>query len=263
MADGKSINVLKMFRLDGDTALITGAGNGIGRAAALALAEAGAAIAVTDIEGDSAKNVADEITEQGGTARAYSLDVSDSDAIVANVEQVVADFGRLDVLVNNAGIAVPEPTVDVTMESWDRTIAINMTACFVASREAGRHMLKAKRGRIVSVASVMGFSGGGIYGNLAYRASKGAVVNMTRALAAEWALEGIRVNAIAPGWVKTRLVEVFNDDPTIIPQLISRIPMGRLADPVEMATAILFLASGASSMVTGHTLPVDGGFLAI
>ncbi|MHA1564326.1 MAG: SDR family NAD(P)-dependent oxidoreductase [Alphaproteobacteria bacterium] len=263
MAEAKLINVLKMFRLDGDTALITGAGNGIGRTAALALAEAGAAIAVTDIEGDSAEKVADEITAQGGKARAYVLDVSDADAIVANVDQVVADFGRLDVLVNNAGVVVPEPTVDVTMESWDRTIAINMTACFVASREAGRHMLKAKRGRIISVASVMGFSGGGIYGNLAYRASKGAVVNMTRALAAEWALDGIRVNAIAPGWVNTRLVEVLRGDPEIIPQLKARIPMGRFADPEEMAPAILFLASEASSMVTGHTLPVDGGYLAI
>lgn len=258
-----SLDVMSRFRLDGEAAMITGAGDGIGRIAVLALAEAGAGVAVTDIDPDAAARVADEINEAGGVARAYALDVGEPEAVVATVAKVAGDFGRLDVLVNNAGIARREPTLEMSLETWERVLAVNMTGSFLAAREAARRMIPAGRGgRIINIASIMGLSGG-LYPNLAYHASKGALVNMTRALASEWAGDGVRVNAIAPTWVTTKLTETLRGNPEIVARIEARTPMGRFAEPEEMAGAILYLASPASSMVTGHTLVVDGGFLAI
>ena len=259
----KLLDVMAMFRLDGEAAMITGGGDGLGRIAALTLAEAGAGIAVTDIDGGAAERVAGEIAGAGGTARAYPLDVGDADAIVATVARVAGDFGRLDVLVNNAGIAQREATLEITLETWERIIRVNMTGCFLAAREAGRHMLAAGSGRIVNIASTMGMVGGGLYPNLSYHASKGALVNMTRALGAEWARDGVRVNAIAPTWTSTQMTEILRANPETMAKIEERTPMGRMAEPEEMAGAILYLASRASSMVTGHTLAVDGGFLAV
>jgi len=176
---------------------------------------------------------------------------------------VVARYGRVDVLFNNAGIAVRAPTTELTLANWNKVVAVNMTGVFLCAREAARHMLAAGRGgRIVNTASIMGVSGGGLYPNISYQATKGAVVNMTRALAVEWARQGIRVNAIAPTWVRTPLTRAITEKPELVRRIEELTPMGRLAEPDEMVGAVLFLASRASAMVTGHVLAVDGGFLA-
>ena len=176
---------------------------------------------------------------------------------------VVARYGRVDVLFNNAGIAVRAPTTELTLANWNKVVAVNMTGVFLCAREAARHMLAAgRRGRIVNTASIMGVSGGGLYPNISYQATKGAVVNMTRALAVEWARQGIRVNAIAPTWVRTPLTRAITEKPELVRRIEELTPMGRLAEPDEMVGAVLFLASRASAMVTGHVLAVDGGFLA-
>lgn len=258
-----SPSVFASFRLDGAAALITGAGAGIGRAAALALAEAGAMVAVTDIDTAAAAAVAGEIDEAGGKARAWTLDVADEAEIIRTVGQVAAAFGRLDVLVNNAGAAKRVPTVELDTADWRRVLDINLTAAMVASREAAKHMLRRGGGRIVNVASIMGLSGGGLYPNAAYHATKGALVNLTRALAAEWAAHGIRVNAVAPTFLKTRLTEKLREDPAMVAAIEARTPMGRFAEPHEVSPGILYLASSASAMVTGHTLAIDGGWLAV
>ena len=259
----KPFRVMELFRLDGEAAMITGAGNGLGRIAALTLAQAGAGIAVTDIDGAAAERVAGEITEAGGQARAYTLDVADADAIVTTIDRVAGDFGRLDVLINNAGITQRLATPEIALETWERIFAVNVTACFLCAREAGRHMLAAGRGRIVNMVSTMGMVGGALYPNLSYHASKGALVNMTRALGAEWARAGIRVNAIAPTWTKTQITEILRADAEMMARIEERTPMGRMAEPEELAGAILYLSSQASSMVTGHVLAVDGGYLAV
>ena len=254
---------MPLFRLDGEVAMITGAGHGIGRIAALTLAEAGAAVAVTDIDGDAATRIAAEIGAAGGRAKSYPLDVGETDAIIDTVSRIKADLARISILVNNVGIAAREPTLETTLETWERVMAVNVTAAFVCSREVGRHMIADGGGSILNVSSIMGLTGGGLYPNLAYHTSKGALVNMTRALAVEWAQIGVRVNAIAPTYVNTRLTEGLRADAETVAKIHDRTPMGRFAEPEEMAGAILFLASPASAMVTGHTLPIDGGWLAI
>ena len=254
---------MPLFGLDGEVAMITGAGNGIGRIAALTLAEAGAVVAVTDIDGEAATRVVSEIREAGGRAESYTLDVGESHAIIDTVSRIKADLAHISILVNNVGIAEREPTLETTLETWERIIALNVNAAFLCSREVGRAMVAAGSGRIINIASIMGLTGGGLYPNLAYHTSKGALVNMTRALAVEWAQSGVRVNAIAPTYVKTKLTENLRADKEMVARIEDRTPMGRFAEPEEMAGAILFLASRASSMVTGHTLPVDGGWLAV
>jgi NAD(P)-dependent dehydrogenase (short-subunit alcohol dehydrogenase family) len=240
---------LSEFRLDGDVAVVTGGASGIGRVVASALAAVGATVAIFDVvaAGDGA----------------YRVDVADEAQVKAAFAEVVARHGRLDVLFNNAGIAIRQPTTDLTLEDWNKVVAVNMTGVFLCAREAARHMLAAGRGgRIVNTASILGISGGGLYPNLSYQATKGAVVNMTRALAVEWAGQGIRVNAIAPTWVRTPLTRAITEQPELVRRIEQLTPMGRFAEPQEIVGAVLFLVSRASAMVTGHVLAIDGGFLA-
>lgn len=259
----QNFSVLDMFRLDGDVAMVTGAGAGIGRIAALSLAQAGARVAVTDIDGAAAERVAEEIKTIGIEAVAWTLDVTEEPAIIRTVGEIGEAFDHIDILVNNAGTAVREPTEFLSTEGWERVFVTNSTAAFVCAREVGRGMLKRKIGRIINIASIMGLVGGGFYPNLAYHTSKGALINMTRALAAEWAMAGIRVNAIAPTYVNTDLTAKLRSDPEMVKIIENRTPIGRFAEPEEMAGGILYLASEASSMVTGHILAIDGGWLAI
>jgi NAD(P)-dependent dehydrogenase (short-subunit alcohol dehydrogenase family) len=240
---------LSEFRLDGDVAVVTGGASGIGRAVAAAFAAVGARVASFDVAA---------VGEDG-----YRVDVADEAQVKAAFAEVAGRHGRLDILFNNAGIAIRHPTIELTLEDWHRVVAVNMTGVFLCAREAARHMLATGRGgRIVNTASIMGFSGGGLYPNLSYQATKGAVVNMTRALAVEWASRGIRVNAIAPTWVRTPLTRAITEKPELVRRIEQMTPMGRLAEPEEMVGAVLFLASRASAMVTGHVLAIDGGFLA-
>jgi len=231
-----------MFELKGKTAAVTGAGTGIGKAAADLLASAGAAVSRIDIEpGPGVLNgdVADE----------------------AAMERIFAKIGPLDILVNNAGVAVRKQSLNISREEWDRVMAVNVDGLFLCSRIAARAMKQKGGGAIVNLASIMGFSGG-LYPNPAYQASKGAVVNLTRALALEFAADNIRVNAVAPTFVRTRLTKPIFENPDALKTVMQHTPLGRLPDTGDIAAAILFLASPAASCITGVTLPVDSGYLA-
>ncbi len=252
----------RLFGLRGAVALVTGAGRGIGRELALALAHAGAKVAVLDRDGQGAAATAASITQAGAQALAIACDVTDEQAVTAAFAEVVGTLGGLDVLVNNAGLALRKPTADLALADWEKVLAVNMTGVFLCCREAARIMAPRRSGSIVNVASIMGLSGGGLYPNISYQATKGAVVNMTRALAVELGPANVRVNALAPTWVRTDFIRPLLDDEGLVRRMEAMMPLGRLAETSDLIGAVLFLAGKASAMVTGHTLPVDGGFLA-
>ncbi|HEX7969181.1 MAG TPA: SDR family oxidoreductase [Stellaceae bacterium] len=255
-------NPLAAFRLDGEISVVTGGGSGIGRAVALAFARVGAGVAIIDRDAVAGAEVAAEITEAGGKSAAYPLDVTDAPAVDRVFADIVESHGGIDVLVNSAGIAIRKPAVELPVQDWERVMAVNATGSFLCARAAARHMLETgEGGSIVNIASIMGFSGG-IYPNASYQTSKGAVVNMTRALAVEWGHAGIRVNAVAPTYIRTPLTKPLFDNPEALAEIERRTPMGRIGEPEDVVGAVLYLASRASALVTGHTLAVDGGFLA-
>jgi NAD(P)-dependent dehydrogenase (short-subunit alcohol dehydrogenase family) len=255
-------SVMDRFRLDGRQALVTGAAHGIGRATAAALAQAGASVWLADIDGVAVAEAAGQLAAGGLRASAKTLDVTDDEAARRIVDDIVAATGRLDVLVNNAGIGGRAPSVTYERELWERVVAVNLTGCFLMARTAARAMLPRQSGCVVNVASIMGVVGNGLYPNPAYHATKGALVNLTRALAIEWAPQRLRVNAVAPCFVETPLTTKLLADPAMKTEIVRRTPLGRLAAPEDVAAAIVFLASDAAAMVTGHVLAVDGGWLA-
>jgi NAD(P)-dependent dehydrogenase (short-subunit alcohol dehydrogenase family) len=249
-------------QLGGRVALVTGAGAGIGRATALALAEAGAAVVVSDVDAARAAGVSAEIARSGARAHAAQLDVSDEDQVRRVVAEAVDAYGSIDVLVNNAGIGARSATVDLPAERWERVLDIGLSGAFFCAKAAVPHMIGRGSGAIVNIASIMGLVGGGLYPNPAYHAVKGALVNLTRAWALEWASNGVRVNAVAPAFVNTALVEPLMADTAMRQAILNATPLGRLVEAHEVADAVVFLASDAAGMITGHTLPVDGGWVA-
>jgi NAD(P)-dependent dehydrogenase (short-subunit alcohol dehydrogenase family) len=261
---GISISPVKLFELQGKCAIVTGAGRGIGAATAELLAGAGAAVAVLDKEEQYAVRTAEAIGKSGGRALAVTCDVTGEDQVEEMFAGIVKEFGALDILVNNAGTAIRKPALELPLEQWRQVIDLNLTALFTCSRVAARHM-KARRppsgGCIVNVASIMGLSGG-IFPNASYQASKGGVVNLTRALALEWAAERIRVNAVAPTFVKTDFTAPIFSNPAVLEEVRKHTPLGVLPEVGDVAAAILFLASPAARCITGITLPVDSGYLA-
>jgi len=260
MPAAANFNVVDLFDLKNETALITGAANGIGRVAAIALGKAGAKIAITDINFKEAKILEKELLKAGIKAKAWNMDAKNEKNIVDVFDKVDKSLGETTILVNNAGNAHRSPAEKMSTENFDNIIRLNLTGSFICARTAAQRMLKNKKGSNINIASIMGVTGGGPAPNSPYHASKGAIVNLTRSLANEWGPQGIRVNAIGPTYTKTRLVKSLNEDPEKLKFIIERTPLRRLAEVSEMAGGILFLASDASSMVTGHTLMIDGGW---
>ena len=250
------------FSLQGQTAIVTGGAKGIGRAIARGMAKSGAFVALFDRDLDAARTLAAELVAAGFQAQAWGVDVSDEAAVAAAMDELVALTGQIDCLVNNAGIAIRQPSLELELKDWNAVLAVNLTGVFLCARLAARHMVKRQRGCIINTASIMGLSGGGLYPNISYQSSKGAVVNLTRSLAVEWAREGIRVNAIAPTWVRTDFIESLTAQPGLMARIEAMTPMGRIAEVDEIVGGVIYLASPAAGMVTGHTLAIDGGFLA-
>ncbi|MEY2622488.1 MAG: hypothetical protein RIT26_2308 [Pseudomonadota bacterium] len=256
----------QIFDFSAQVVAITGAARGIGLATARAYALAGAHVALLDIDAEAAKSAARGIAAECSAPQrrieGLGLDVTHPESVQQAIDQVAAWQGRIDVLVNNAGIALRKPTLELSLEDWNKVVNVNLTGVFLCAQAAGRHMVPARRGCIVNTASIMGLSGGGLYPNISYQSTKGAVVNLTRALAVEWAPHQVRVNAVAPTWVRTDFIRPLLAQPELVARIEGMTPLGRLAEAEDIVAAILYLSSPAASMVTGHTLPVDGGFLA-
>ena len=251
------------FRLEDRVAIVTGAGRGMGRTFSTALAHAGADVVVAELPGreSDAEETAAEVRAAGCRALVVSLDVVQIPSIRAMLEQIVDEWGHIDILVNNAGMNIRQFAADVTEDAWDRIVSVNQKGVFFCSQAVGRHMIeRGQGGKVINVASQMGLVGD--KQRAVYCATKAAVVNLTRVLALEWAPHRINVNAVAPTYVRTPLVEALLQDKDVREDVVRRIPLGRVAEPEEVAGAVVFLASPASDFVTGHTLVVDGGWTA-
>ena len=250
--------ILDRFKLTGKNALVTGSSRGLGAAIALALAEAGANVAL-----HGSKSVPETVVKQIAATGARHIelvaDLRQPSLSPELIAQTVAGLGSIDILVNNAGMIRRAPAVDFSEADWDEVLAANLTSVFRLSQSAGRHMIAQGSGKIVNIASLLSFQGGVTVPS--YAAAKGGVAQLTKALANEWAAKGVQVNAIAPGYMETDNTEALRKDPTRSRQIMERIPAGRWGSPQDVAGAAVFLASAASNYINGHILTVDGGWL--
>lgn len=253
-----------MLDLKGKVALVTGARRGMGRTHALALAQQGAKVVVTDIDANECAPVVEEIKSGGGEAVCFKMDVSSKDEVERVFDEVIKQFGHLDILVNNAGIFSPKPALELSEEEWDRMIDINLKGQFLCAQRAAKEMAKNKWGRIINIASVAsGGVGVGFAGAAHYTATKGGIIGMTETLATEWAELGINVNVIGPGAIDTPMLSDAQIPDDAMKGLLQRIPLKRVGKPEEVSAAVVFLASEEASYVTGATFYVDGGWLAV
>jgi len=241
--------------LSGRVALVTGAGRGLGRSIAEALAGAGASVACVDIDPDLLAESVAAIEAAGGTAAPFPCDVTDSERVTATVGEVASRFGGLSILVNNAGITRDTLAMRMKDDQWDAVININLRGTFLFTRAAIRPLMKAKAGRIINIASVSGLMGNP--GQVNYSASKAGVIGLTRTVAKELAGRGITVNAVAPGFIATEMTAKLGEE--ILERVRAEVPLGRLGDPADVSDAVLFLASDAAAYISGHVLTVDGG----
>lgn len=249
----------RLFALDGQVAIVTGASSGLGRRFTRVLHDAGATVVAAARRSDALAELADEL---GDRCVPVAADITSS----ADIERLTAaafDLGKIDILVNNAGYATAMPAEDEPIEHFRRTVDVNLVGLFELSQRVGRHMLDARSGNIINIASILGLVASTPVKQASYCASKAGVVNLTRELAAQWARKGIRVNAIAPGWFPSEMTqEEMFDDPSGQSFIATHCPMGRGGEPDELDAALLFLAGAGSSYVTGHTIAVDGGWVA-
>lgn len=253
------MTVLESFSLAGKTALVTGAGRGIGRRLALAFAEAGADVAVNSRTASELEEVAAAVTALGRRAVMVRGDVAGAEPARGVVTRALEELGQLDILLTAAGIAVRAPAEEVTEAQYDQQVDLNLKGTYFACQAAGRHMLERGTGSIITIASLT--TSFGLPWRSVYAATKGAVGQLTKTLAVEWASRGVRVNAIAPGWILTPLTRPLHDDPEQSRWIVGRTPMGRWGTPDDLAGAAVYLASGAAAFMTGQVLFVDGGFI--
>lgn len=252
---------MNLFDLHGQVALVTGGVGGLGRPIAVGLATAGATVAVADLMLDQADSVLTEIAATGQKGLALPLDVTSAASVQAVTDRLLADFGRIDILINCHGVTKRTASVDFLESDWDRIIAVNLKGTFLCCQIVGRAMIQQGRGSIINLASIGGLVG--LPTSVAYCASKGGVVQLTRTLGVEWAPLGVRVNAIAPSSFNTPMVRrVLDAEPEYRERVVSKIPIGRIAEPAEIVGTAIYLASAASSMVTGTVISVDGGYTA-
>lgn len=251
--------ILDSFRLTGKNALVTGSRTGLGKAMALALAEAGANVVVHGSKQDGITQVCEAVRSTGVKAASVVADLADPHSPDRLMDAAINEFGSIDILINNAGMIRRSPAADYSIENWNDVLQVDLSAVFRLSQLAGRGMLARGRGKIVNVASVLSFQGGILVP--AYAAAKGAVAQLTKALANEWASKGVNVNAIAPGYMETDVTAALRADQVRNRQILERIPAGRWGVPHDLAGAAIFLCSAASDYVHGAILVVDGGWL--
>jgi NAD(P)-dependent dehydrogenase (short-subunit alcohol dehydrogenase family) len=250
----------QIFDIAGRVAVITGVSSGLGETFALGLADVGASIVLAARRLDRLEGIASKIAASKGEVLSVACDVTRASDIDLLVSRTMDRFGRVDILVNNAGTSVVRPIEEETEEEFDQVINVNCKGVFLCTQRFGKEMLKAGKGSIINIASILGFVGVGRIPQSSYAASKGAVVNFTREVASQWARRGIRVNAIAPGWFPSELTEQMFTDESSLNFIRRNTPMGRPGNPEELMGALIYLASDASSYTTGQTLVVDGGW---
>jgi len=243
------------MQLANQAAVVTGGARGIGREIALTLARAGADLALFDVKADQLEQTVQELRALGRRAEGCIVDVTDGKQVDDGVAKVLDKLGRIDILINNAGITKDGLLIRMDDAQWDRVLNVNLKGTFLCTRAVAKHMLKQRRGRIVSIASIVGLIGNP--GQANYAASKAGVIGMTKAVAKELASRGITCNAIAPGFIKTEMTEALPEEAKR--RLMEAIPMGTLGEPRDVAEAALFLVSEAARYITGHVLVVDGG----